>query len=172
MAWLDIQLLESPCRPAACGKNPAPLLGGKMDQNNALTRFSGRFQRLVVGAVQIFLMIVITLALIELVWLLMSRVGIVMSETHSVPALQHAVQNAFAGVLLVILGLELLESVRTFHMAHHVRLEMIVLVAIIAVGRHIIQLDFEHVSGPALAGIAALVLALTGGYWLVKRSAP
>jgi len=48
---------------------------------------------------------------------------------------------------------------------------MIVLVAIIAVGRHITQLDFEHVGGPALAGIAALVLALTAGYWLVK-SAP
>jgi len=143
-----------------------------MTQHNALTRFSGRFEDVVVGIVQVLLMIVIALALIELAWLLVNRVYIVMQETDSVPDLQLAVQNAFAGVLLVILGLELLESVRTFHMAHRVRLEMIVLVAIIAVGRHIIQLDFEHVGGPVLAGIAALVLALTAGYWLVKRSAP
>lgn len=142
-----------------------------MNPNDALSRVSARFQAAVVGFVQILLMIIIALALLELTWLLVTRITEVMPETRNVPDLQRAVQNGFAGVLLVMLGLELLESVRTFHMEHHVRLEMIVLVAIIAVGRHIIQLDFEHVSGPVLGGIAALVLALTAGYWLVKATA-
>lgn len=142
-----------------------------MNPNSILSRVSERFQAVVVGFVQILLMIIIALALFELMWLLVTRITEVLPETRNVSDLQRAVQNGFAGVLLVMLGLELLESVRTFHLEHRVRLEMIVLVAIIAVGRHIIQLDFEHVSGPVLGGIAALVLALTAGYWLVKATA-
>lgn len=141
-----------------------------MSSSSVLSRISAHFQAVVIGFVQILLMIIIALAVFELCWLLVSRITEVLPETRNVPDLQRAVQNGFAGILLVILGLELLESVRTFHMEHSVRLEMIVLVAIIAVGRHIIQLDFEHASGQALAGIAAVVLALTGGYWLVKRA--
>jgi uncharacterized membrane protein (DUF373 family) len=136
--------------------------------HHVLSRVGERFQAVVVGLVQILLMIIIALALFELMWLLVTRITEFVAQTRDVPHLQRAVQNAFAGVLLVMFGLELLESVRTFQMEHRVRLEMIVLVAIIAVGRHIIQLDFEHVSGPMLGGIAALVLALTAGYWLVK----
>lgn len=118
-----------------------------MNSSNFLSRFSVHFQTVVVGFVQILLMIIIALAMFELAWLLVSRIGEVLAETRSVPELQHAVQNGFAGILLVILGLELLESIRTFHLEHTVRLELILLVAIIAVARHIIQIDFEHVGG-------------------------
>ena len=42
-------------------------------------------------------------------------------------------------------------------------------IAIIAIGRHIINLDFENVSRATLAGIAALVAALAAGYYLVRK---
>jgi uncharacterized membrane protein (DUF373 family) len=51
-----------------------------------------------------------------------------------------------------------------------VRLEIILVVAIIAVGRHVINLDVQHLSGAEIAGVAALILALTGGYYLVKKA--
>ncbi len=44
---------------------------------------------------------------------------------------------------------------------------MILAVALIAVGRHIMVLDLEHVSGVQTVGVAALVLALVGGYYLL-----
>ena len=46
----------------------------------------------------------------------------------------------------------------------------ILVVAIIAVGRHIIQIDFEHTSGAVLAGTATLMLALAASYALIRWS--
>jgi len=42
-------------------------------------------------------------------------------------------------------------------------------VAVIALGRHIIQLDIEHLNGVTLMGIAALVLALMVGYYMIRQ---
>ena len=42
--------------------------------------------------------------------------------------------------------------------------------ATIAVGRHVILIDLEHAGGMQLIGVAALVLALTTGCYLTKRS--
>jgi uncharacterized membrane protein (DUF373 family) len=85
--------------------------------------------------------------------------------------LLQAVQRAFSGILLIVLGLELLETLRVYFTQHRVRLELVIVVALIAVSRHVINLDFEHLSGASIAGIAALIVALTGGYYLVRRAA-
>uniref|UniRef100_UPI003F498E45 phosphate-starvation-inducible PsiE family protein n=1 Tax=Cupriavidus yeoncheonensis TaxID=1462994 RepID=UPI003F498E45 len=89
----------------------------------------------------------------------------------TIPELMKSVQTAFSGVLLIILGLELMETLRVYFKSHRVRLETILAVAIIAVGRHVINPDVEHMAGASLFGVAAVVLALTGGYFLVRYKA-
>src|SRR5262245_635102 len=90
-----------------------------------------------------------------------------LTTIRSVDALQPAVQNVFAGVLLLMLGLELLETLKTYFKDYHIRIEVILVVAIIAVGRHIIQIDFEHTSAAVLLGSAGLMVALAVSYFLV-----
>jgi uncharacterized membrane protein (DUF373 family) len=80
------------------------------------------------------------------------------------------VQRSIAGILIVVLGLEVLETLKAYFRDHHVRLEVILVVAIIAAGRHLVQMDFEHVPALQIFGIAAVVLCLTIGYYLVKKS--
>jgi uncharacterized membrane protein (DUF373 family) len=77
-------------------------------------------------------------------------------------------QQGFGGILLVLIGLELLETVRAYLQDHHVRLEVVLIVALIALGRHILELNLEALNGVTLIGIAALMLALTGGYFLIR----
>ena len=91
-----------------------------------------------------------------------------LSAIGSIDALQPAVQNVFAGVLLLMLGLELLETLKTYFKDYHFRVEVILVVAIIAVGRHIIQIDFEHTSPAVLVGAASLMLALAVSYFLIR----
>jgi uncharacterized membrane protein (DUF373 family) len=133
-------------------------------------RAGGIFETVVIYVVQVLLMIVIALTVGMLIWLLLSQGIARMRSVETLPELQPLVLRTLAGSLLVLLGLELLESLRTFFVEHHTRLEMILIVAAIAVGRHVILLDFEHASGLSLLGVASLVLALTAGYYLVKRS--
>jgi uncharacterized membrane protein (DUF373 family) len=47
---------------------------------------------------------------------------------------------------------------------------VILVVAIIAVGRQVILLDFEHASGTVLLGLSGVILALTLGYFLIKKA--
>lgn len=138
---------------------------------------SAHFERITIVLLQIFLIVVLALALYELGALMYRVLGALftgeagaVTANQTVPDMQRNVQRAFAGVLLIILGLELLETLRTYFSEHRVRLEVILIVAIIAAGRHIIQLDFEHIDGVALMGIAAVVLSLTAGYFLIRKS--
>lgn len=127
-------------------------------------------ERGILHAAQLLLVIVITLAVFELWYLLVIALRDRLGDITSIPLLTEAVQRSFSGVLLIILGLELLETLRVYFAHHRVRLEIIMVVALIAVGRHIINLDVEHMDGARLAGIAALVAGLSGGYYLIRRA--
>lgn len=131
-----------------------------------------RFEVVIIRSVQALMMLTIVLTLGMLTWLLIVEGIARLGSIDSVPELQPLVLRAFGGALLVLLGLELLESLKTFAVHHAIRLEMILIVATIAVGRHIILLDFEHASGQTLVGVSALLMSLTAGYWLVKKSKP
>ena len=127
-------------------------------------------ERGILYGAQVLLVLVIIVALYQLWYLFVVAIRDHVADIRSIPLLTEAVQRGFSGVLLIVLGLELLETLRVYFTHHRVRLEIILVVAIIAVGRHVINLDFHALSGAEVAGIAALILALTGGYYLVKKA--
>lgn len=135
-----------------------------------LELFSAKFETLVIAAAQIMLILTITAVMLELAWIIYLQTSSRIREIRTVADLQRTSQAAFGGVLLVLLSLELLESLRTYFTEHRVRLELILVAATIAVGRHIILIDLEHADGLQLIGVGALVLALTTGCYLTKRS--
>lgn len=76
----------------------------------------------------------------------------------------------FGQFLLVLIGIELLHSMRIYIMRRVIHLEAVLIVALIAMARKIVVLDPKEVAEGTLLGIAAIVLALTLGYYLVRRS--
>ncbi|NIP15128.1 MAG: phosphate-starvation-inducible E-like protein [Pseudomonadales bacterium] len=76
----------------------------------------------------------------------------------------------FGFFLLVLIGLELLASVKMYLEDDIVHVELVMLIALIAVSRKIIVIDYEKIDGLTVVGIAALVLVLSVGYYLMKRS--
>ena len=72
---------------------------------------------------------------------------------------------------LVLIGVELLESiVKTYLEESSDHARIVIAVAIIAISRKVIILDVKDLSGTALLGIAAIILALTIGYYLVRKN--
>ncbi len=51
-----------------------------------------------------------------------------------------------------------------------VHVELVMLIALIAVSRKIIVIDYGKIDGVTVVGIAALVLVLSVGYYLMKRT--
>jgi len=123
-----------------------------------------------ISAMQLLLIFAIATATIVLFVLFARNLIADARQIESVADLLPTMQQSFAGILIVVLGLELLETLRTYFTEHHVRVEVILVVAIIAVGRHVIQVDFEHTPGSVDLGLAALILALVSGYFLVKKT--
>jgi uncharacterized membrane protein (DUF373 family) len=129
-----------------------------------------RIEVAVVTAMQVLVIVLVAVATFILYLLLVRNLLPQVARIESAAGLLPAMQQSFAGVLTVVLGLELLETLKTYFTEHHVRLEVILVVAIIAVARHLIQLDFEHTPGTVLLGLSAVILALSLGYFLIKKT--
>src|SRR5690348_11260477 len=128
------------------------------------------FEFVIVTALQLLLVLIIATATIALFGLFLIGMRENLHEIGSAKDLHGVLQRAFGGILIVLLGLELMETLKTYFSEHHIRVEVILVVAIIAIGRHIIKLDFEHVSPSLLFGLSALMIGLTARYFLVRRS--
>jgi uncharacterized membrane protein (DUF373 family) len=128
-----------------------------------------KFEVVAVIAVELLLVLAVAIAIFVLYVLFVQGVRNNLTAIHNVGEMQGALQRVFAGVLLVLLGLELIETLKTYFAEHYVRIEVILIVAMIAIGRHIVQIDFEHMGGSALLGVAAMMVALAVSYFLVKR---
>jgi uncharacterized membrane protein (DUF373 family) len=78
--------------------------------------------------------------------------------------------EVFGFFLLVLIGLELLESIKAYLQKNRVPAKVVLLVALVAVSRKIIILDYKETSPDMLYGMSAIILALSGGYYLVRRA--
>jgi uncharacterized membrane protein (DUF373 family) len=126
-------------------------------------------ERVTIAALQV-LIAALALGATVLLFVLMARNLLAEAAgVESISDLFPAMQRSLAGVLVVVLALELLETLKTYFVDHHIRVEVILVVAIIAVGRHVIQIDFEHTPGIVLLGLSSVILALTSGYFLVRK---
>lgn len=88
-----------------------------------------------------------------------------------IKSLQDGLFNIFGGFLLILLGLELINTIKTFSEENHIKIESIVAVAIIATTRHLITLDYHHADPSAIFGIGFVVFTLILGYVLLKTKA-
>ena len=131
-------------------------------------RFSLRlwhlFDRWVLGILEAILAVGIVAAIAIVVLLVIRGIPRAATEIGNVADLQKAIQALFAGVLLVVLGLELMDTLRNYFIEHRMRVELLISVALIAVARHVIQLDYEHTEPWLVAAMAFLVLSLTASY--------
>jgi uncharacterized membrane protein (DUF373 family) len=78
--------------------------------------------------------------------------------------------DIFGFFLSVLIALEILENITGYIRSHVVQVELVIATALTAVGRKIIILDLEKVSGISLIGLALAILALSISYWLVRQS--
>jgi len=78
--------------------------------------------------------------------------------------------EVFGFFMMVLIGLELLESIKAYLQQSRVHAEVVFLVAIVAVARKVIILDYKNIEWESLFGMAALIIALGAGYYLVRRA--
>jgi uncharacterized membrane protein (DUF373 family) len=124
-----------------------------------------KFERMIVLALLIMMSFVVLLATIELGYILVKDI-----LTPPVIILEiEELLDLFGLFLLVLIGIELLETVKAYLSRQVIHAHVVFMVALIAVGRKVIILDIYQLDGPTLIGIAAVIIALAVGYFLVRR---
>ena len=109
---------------------------------------------------------VVLLATVELGWILVKDVitpPVFLVEIEEL-------LDLFGQFLLVLIGIELLHSMKVYVESREIHLEAVLVVAVIAVARKIVVLDPKEQSEATLLGIGAVMIALTLGYYLVRRA--
>ena len=142
----------------------------KVGSTARLDRAILAFESSTIVALQFLLIVMIFASTVVLFVLSYQSLRSQLAHVSTVGDLLIIVQRTIAGILVVVLGLEVLETLKAYFRDHHVRLEVIIVVAIIAVSRHLVQVDFEHESPLSLLGLSAVIVSLTVGYFLVKKA--
>lgn len=129
-----------------------------------------RFGELVVVVLALVLVIIVAVILAVIFYLFVANVGTIVRSVDGINDIQQAALRAFSGILLVLLGLELLDTVKVYFQEHNIRVELVLLVGLIAMGRHVLEIDLHHIDPLILFGFSSLILALAASYFLVKRA--
>ena len=133
-----------------------------------MERYLEKFKRYIILFVLLLLMIVLVLSTVELAVLTVQQILTPPIFLLDVSRLL----EIFSFVLMLLIGLELIESVEIYleHTNAKSLAEPILLIAIIAIARKIIVLDVKALEPMAVIGLAAILLALTIGYYLMRKT--
>ena len=128
-----------------------------------------KIQKIIVMVLVVLMAVVVLLSTIELTWVIIKDIitpPIILLEIEEL-------LEIFGLFMLVLIGFELLDTIVKTYMDESVdHAQIVMAVAIIAIARKVIILDVKDLSGLALVGIAAIILALSIGYYLIKKKDP
>ncbi len=82
----------------------------------------------------------------------------------------HEFLEIFGQFLLVLIGVELLETINSYHLERTIRVEIVVIVAIIAIARKVITLDYKTLTSYTFFDVGAAVLFLAITFYLLKKA--
>jgi uncharacterized membrane protein (DUF373 family) len=134
--------------------------------NRYLLKFYHVFEHAVIVLLLIMMMVVVGTAVYDMLVLI---IGSFDRETEFFITVQE-LHSIFGLFLLILIGIELLETIKIYLLDDSIRVEIVFLVAMIGIARHVIDLDYKNANPVSLLGMAAIIIALTVGYFLLKKS--
>lgn len=69
----------------------------------------------------------------------------------------------------ILIAVEIIDTFNIYIKEHNIKVQNILLIGLIAVGRKLLVADVGHSDGLSNIGLAALILALSTGYYLVRK---
>ncbi|RFT16832.1 MAG: hypothetical protein OP8BY_0774 [Candidatus Saccharicenans subterraneus] len=126
-----------------------------------------KIKRFFVSVLIVLMTVVIFLSIVELAY-------VIIKDIISPPVLLLDIKElleVFGLIMLVVIGIELIETVMKTYLVEgvdHVR--VVLSVALIAIARKVIILDLHEVSSLSLVGVGVIILALAFGYFFVGQA--
>lgn len=128
--------------------------------------FLNAFERLAITVLIGMLSIVVVLSIGELGWLIWKDIS---APPYLLLEIDELLE-LFGFFLLILIGMELVDSMRAYLVEGSIHSEVVLTVAVIALARKVIVLEAKDYDGTALIGIGIMFAGLAGAYYIIKRS--
>ena len=132
-----------------------------------MEKFLKKFERFIVLCLLGMMMLVVFLSTVELAVILVEQM---VKPPRFILLNINELLNIFGFFLMVLIGLELVETLKVYIVDEMIHVEIVFLVAIIAITRKVIILDVKHMEPLNLIGISCIILALSVGYFVLKKA--
>lgn len=131
-----------------------------------MLEFINRFERLVYMLLIALLVVVLVFALGEMFWYLWISV----SDPPVGLLSNRELTDVLGTFLLVLIAVELLDTMKAYIEENVIHVEIVVLLAIIAIARKVILLDPSQTDGVELIGIGIIIIGLAASYYLLRKA--
>ncbi|WP_157662498.1 phosphate-starvation-inducible PsiE family protein [Winogradskyella sp. PC-19] len=127
-------------------------------------------ERIIIIALLFGLLIIVAYTTIVFLSLLLGGILSAIQDSFSENNIMKHLHGIFGGFLSVLIGIELLHTIKMYLKEDVVHVEIVLLVALIGISRHVIDLDYKHLEPLTIFGISSLIIALSFGYFLIKKA--
>jgi len=129
-------------------------------------KYLEKVEKVIVLSLFVMLVSVVLLSTIDLGW-------VIIKDIITPPVLLLDIDELLEILgmfLLVLIGIELLETVKMYLAQKKMHVEVVFTVAMIAIARKVIILDVKEVSSLSLIGIGIIIIALSAGYFFLLKA--
>ena len=134
-------------------------------QKDPLLRASQRFILLSVRALVVLMTLVIIWGVADVIWVLYER----LREPPVMLLTISDILSTFGAFIAVMIAIEIFENLTIYLRQNVIEVELVMATALMAIARKVIVLDYKELSAEYVWATAGVVLAMSIGYWLVKR---
>ena len=127
-----------------------------------------KFEHYIVIGLLAMMALVVLLSTVELAVIIVQRM--LTGKPHLFLLDISDMLEIFGFFMMILIGLELIETIKIYLVDESIHVEVICLVAIVAIARKVIILDVYELSPLSLLGVAAIILALSIGYFVIKKA--
>lgn len=135
------------------------------DQKSLVLKYLKKFETSIVKALIGMMVFVILLSTVRLGWTIYTE----MLKAPIMLLNSEQLFKVFGFILMILLGLEILGSIKAYISHDEIHVEVVFTIALISIAKIIITTDLTGMEGTKLAGIGFVILSLSIGYYLIKK---
>ncbi|MFC1834067.1 phosphate-starvation-inducible PsiE family protein [Thermodesulfobacteriota bacterium] len=125
-----------------------------------------KFESFIFAALTVLMMFVVLFAMLDLVYFLLKYL---MTPPLGLVEIDQLLE-IFGVLLLILIGMELLDTIHTFRHERIIRVEIAVVIGILAVARKVIILNYKSLTSFTLLEVGAAVVGFAVAYYLLRQS--
>jgi uncharacterized membrane protein (DUF373 family) len=132
--------------------------------------FSHKFEKIVFYILSSIIVVYIAVEVIELVYQFGKALLTKNENSRRLLITKEQTAMVLPVFFNILIAIELIDTFNVYIKEHSIRVQSILLIGLIAIGRKLLVLDVGHSDGLHNIGLASIIIALSLGFYLLKKA--